>query len=172
MSRLSPLFSRPAKPTVFLSPASAAALILLALLMCAFPAQAAEKYTPANMNEIESMVGRHKGDIILLNVFASWCPPCAQEAHNFVQFHRRYPQNSGVRLYGISLDEDTAELEAFLNKQNINFPVYHCGQDFVDYFEIESIPTLIVIDRAGSLVEYRIGIASLKELTDIVDKYK
>ncbi len=171
MSRLSSLFSRPVKPATLLSKASAAAVLLLALLFCA-PVQAAEKYTPANMNEIESMVSRHKGDIILLNVFASWCPPCAQESHNFVQFHRRYPPNSGVRLYGISLDEDTAKLEAFLDKQNINFPVYHCGQDFVDYFEIESIPTLIVIDRTGSLVEYRIGIASLKELTDIVDKYK
>ena len=149
------------------------ALLMLSLLLMPAPqANAAEKFKPAGMDDIETLINSHHGDIVLLNVFASWCPPCAQEAKNFVQFYRSNPPSGGVHLYGISLDDNKAELKDFIDKKNLNFPIYLCGQDFVDFFEIQSIPTLIVIDRAGTLVEYRIGIASLNELNEIVAKYK
>ena len=154
----------------FLSKLSLA--LLLGLFLFAPELRAAEKFTPASMDEVAAIVDSHKGEVVVLNIFASWCPPCVQEASTFVQFYRQYPPSSGIHLYGISLDDNLDDLRKFINDYNTNFPVFHCGQDFVDYFEIQTIPTLIVFDREGSLVEYRIGIASLKELTDIMNKYK
>ena len=154
-----------------------AKLLLLAGLLayaCLMPleAKAAEKYTPATLEQVMQVVKSHRGEVVVLNVFASWCPPCVQEAKTLTQFYQKYPPKSGIHLYGISLDDDLKELENFLSERNINFPVYHCGQDFVDNFEIETIPTLLVFDREGVLADYHLGIASMKELTDIMDKYR
>ena len=149
----------------------AAGLLAYAYLL-PLEAEAAKKYTPASLEEVMQVVKSHRGEVVILNVFASWCPPCVQEAKTLTQFYRKYPPESGIHLYGVSLDDDLNELEDFLADREINFPVYHCGQDFVDNFEIETIPTLIVFDREGTLADYHLGIASMKELTDIMDKYR
>ncbi|MBQ4132470.1 MAG: TlpA family protein disulfide reductase [Desulfovibrionaceae bacterium] len=160
----------------FFRPARQLALFLAvfsaAMFLFAPHPLAAEKFKTASIDDIGTLIESHEGEIVLLNIFASWCPPCAQEANNFVRFYHDNPPSSGVHLYGISLDDNKSDLSAFIDRKKLNFPVYNCGQDFVDFFEIQSIPTLIVIDRAGSLVEYRIGVASLKELNQIVEKYK
>lgn len=163
---------KPAKYFAILPRLSVIAALFISICTFTPEVKAAEKFTPATLEEVMQVVESHKGEVVVLNIFASWCPPCVQEAHTFVQFYQKYPPQSGVHLYGISLDDDISELRGFISNRSINFPVYHCGQDFVDHFEIETIPTLIVFDREGNLVEYRIGIASMKELTEIMGKYK
>lgn len=135
-------------------------------------AQAKDKFEQATLKEVIQVVEKHKGEVVILNVFASWCPPCVQEAPTFVSFYKKYPPKTGVHLYGISLDDNPKELRKFITRRSINFPVYHCTQDFIDYFEIETIPTLLVFNREGNLVENLIGIASMNELTRIINKYK
>ncbi len=49
--------------------------------------------------------------------------------------------------------------------------MYLAGQDFVDFYEIQTIPTLILFDKEGNVAEYAIGIASIDELTKFIDKY-
>ena len=146
------------------------------LVFCIFalqaqPLKAAEPFTEANLAEIQKAVEKHKGELVLLNIFASWCPPCVQEARTFAEFYKKYPPQKGVHLIGISLDDDKNELKKFISERNVKYPVYLAGQDFVDFYEVQTIPTLILFDKEGNVAEYAIGIASIDELTKFIDKY-
>lgn len=107
-----------------------------------------------------------------MSVFASWCPPCVKEAPVFVDFYTQYPPESGVQLVGISLDEDPKALTKFIRDKGIKYPVYLAGQDFIGYFDIQTIPTLIVVDRSGEVVEYLAGMATMKEIVKLIKKYQ
>lgn len=148
------------------------AVLFMALICFTSNAQAQEKFKTATIDDVMAVVQSHKGEVVILNVFASWCPPCVQEAPTFVEFYKKYPPKSGVHLYGISVDDDEKVLLNFIDERSLNFPVFHCGQDFVDYFRIETIPTLLVFDREGNLVDNRIGIVPMNDLIAIMDEYK
>lgn len=144
--------------------------------LCVFALQAQsvkaeEPFKEANLAEIQKAVANHKGELVLLNIFASWCPPCVQEARTFAEFYKKYPPQKGIHLIGISLDDDKNELKKFIAERNVKYPVYLAGQDFVDFYEIQTIPTLILFDKEGNVAEYAIGIASIDELTKFIDKY-
>ena len=146
-------------------------LIIALFALQAQPVKAEEPFKEANLEEIQKAVAKYKGEIVLLNIFASWCPPCVQEARTFAEFYKKYPPQKGVHLIGISLDDDKRELKKFISERNVKYPVYLAGQDFVDFYEVQTIPTLILFDKEGNVAEYAIGIASIDELTKFIDKY-
>ena len=158
--------------TNFLKKTALAIALSLSFLISQPYSANAQQYTTATIDEVLKVVEKHKGEVVLLNVFASWCPPCVQETKTFAQFYNKYPPKSGIYLIGVSLDEDVKELSRFISSKGISYPVYHCGQDFVDFFDVQTIPTLILFDREGKVAEYCIGIASMDELTKLVEKYK
>lgn len=147
-------------------------LTLLVFAPSVAKAQAQKPFTQASVEEISKDVKAYQGKVVVMSVFASWCPPCVEEAPVFVDFYAKYPPESGVQLLGISLDEDPAKLAKFIREKGIKYPVYLAGQDFIGYFDIQSIPTLIVVDRSGEVVEYLAGMATMKEIVKLVKKYQ
>ena len=94
-----------------------------------------------------------KGKVILLDFWATWCPPCRAEIPGFVNLQKKYgPQ--GLVVIGISLDEGgTKVVTDFMRQAGINYRVV-LGDAKVAflYGGIETIPTTFIIDRAGRVV--------------------
>lgn len=102
-----------------------------------------------------------KGKVVLLNFWATWCPPCLDEIPWFVDFQRTH-RDRGFTAVGISLDEGGwADIKPFLNKHPVNYPIL-AGNDEITrlYGGVESLPTTFLIDREGRIAFTHVGLVS------------
>jgi peroxiredoxin len=101
-----------------------------------------------------------KGKVVVLDFWATWCPPCRAEIPGFVELQKKYSEQ-GLTIVGISLDEKgPSVVKPFMKKFNINYPVVMGDDKVVEAFGgVESIPTTFVIDRTGKIVSKHVGLA-------------
>ena len=96
-----------------------------------------------------------RGQVIVVDFWASWCPPCRHESPDLVELYQKY-RADGLQIIGISLDESRAKMEAFAEKVGMDWPHYFDGRGWRNRistrFAISSIPAVWVIDRDGYLV--------------------
>ena len=94
-----------------------------------------------------------KGKVVLLNFWATWCPPCRAEIPDLISLQQQYsPQ--GLVVIGVAMDQGGATVvKPFLKKMDVNYPVVLGDQKIAQlYGGIEVVPTTFVIDRRGQLV--------------------
>ncbi len=105
----------------------------------------------------------YKGLVIILDFWATWCPPCREEIPDFVQLYAQY-KDQGLVIVGVSLDSDgSSAVQPFVNAQGINYPIVlgYGEKDLMDrYGGITGIPTTFVIDQKGDIVEKYVGYRS------------
>ncbi len=90
-----------------------------------------------------------RGKVVVLNFWASWCPPCVEETPSLVQLQDRF-KDKGVVVLGVSWDEDSDAYHQFLTAHRIDFlTVRDPGQTSSRLYGTEKIPESYVIDRNG-----------------------
>lgn len=101
-----------------------------------------------------------RGKVVILDFWATWCPPCRQEIPGFVALQKQYGEK-GLVVIGVSLDQQgPGVVKAFMQQFGMNYPVVMGDQAVVDAFGgVEGIPTTFVIDRAGNIVAKHVGYA-------------
>ncbi len=100
----------------------------------------------------------YRGRVVIVDFWATWCPPCREEIPHFVNLQQQYGER-GLTVIGISVDQGGPEaVEAFAREHGINYPIVMADND-VDraYGGIRGIPTTFVIDRQGRIVKKYIG---------------
>jgi len=98
-----------------------------------------------------------KGKVVVLNFWATWCPPCVEETPALNSLQQRIASRGGVVL-GISVDEDQAAYQKFLQDQHIVFPTYRdeTKKSAMDY-GTKIYPETYIIDRHGKIARKVIG---------------
>ncbi len=93
-----------------------------------------------------------KGKVVVLNFWATWCPPCRKEIPDLIALQTKYAND--LVVVGISLDENgLSAVKSFVARTGINYPVVMGDQGTASaYGGITAIPTTFVIDRAGKIV--------------------
>lgn len=92
-----------------------------------------------------------RGDVVLLNLWATWCPPCVSEMPILERFHRTYSED-GLTLIGINTGEDRATVINFIDQAKISFPIWFDPEESsMKSFQTFTLPTTIVIDRDGNI---------------------
>ena len=107
-----------------------------------------------------------KGKVIIIDFWATWCPPCLMSIPELVGLQEKYRQN-GLSVVGISVDHPgqvtDEDLAAFMEKSKINYPVARAtAQVLQDYFADDNnmaIPTMFLVDRQGMIAEKKVGFA-------------
>ena len=99
-----------------------------------------------------------KGKVIILNFWATWCPPCRMEIPDFVELYEKY-KDEGLLIIGVNLDGgDSRSVKQFSEKYKINYPIVLGNVKVTeDYGGIRAIPTTFVIDRNGNIREKYVG---------------
>jgi len=144
-------------------------LLLLIAMGPALPGSTADGVSPLNANDIvnskapdftlKDMNGKtvslttFTGKVVLLNFFATWCPPCKAEMPSFNKLSRALRQR-GLEVVVISSDRSFNDLKDFLEKNKIDFPVlFDTGRAVTRQYRVFSMPTTFLINRNGLIVE-------------------
>jgi peroxiredoxin len=102
------------------------------------------------------------GKVVLVNFWATWCPPCRKEMPDLEKLYTRFP-GRGLVVLGIS-DEDQAKVEPFIEKGQFTFPVLlDPGGKAQEAFDVGGIPKSFVFDRQGALVAQAIDMRTEKQ---------
>lgn len=98
-----------------------------------------------------------KGKVILINFWATWCPPCIAEMPNLQLLYDDYKDE--VEFLFVS-NESIEVINAFLDKNTYDFKVYKALTDYPNFFNIKSIPRTFLIDKEGNVVIDKTGAAN------------
>jgi thiol-disulfide isomerase/thioredoxin len=101
-----------------------------------------------------------RGQVVLLNVWATWCEPCRKEMPELQALHARY-RDQGFTVLGVSVDAArlAAEVRQMVLRFSLGYPNVHDPQNSISAaFKVNGYPTSFLIDREGGLVWRRDGI--------------
>jgi len=125
--------------------------------------QSAPNFTLQDLSGKEVSLIQHKGQIVLLDFWATWCAPCRRSIPELVEIQEKY-RDQGLVVLGISADDprrvSVKSLLAFKEQYKINYSILRGdNQVRMSYFGNGQmpIPTLFVIDREGRVVDSIVG---------------
>jgi thiol-disulfide isomerase/thioredoxin len=97
----------------------------------------------------------YKGKIILIDFWATWCPPCRAAIPHLINLYQKY-QNKNFALLGIGLDEKEA-LKKMKEELKITYPILIGNNEIAKFYQISAIPTLVLINKKGVITHKEVG---------------
>jgi peroxiredoxin len=98
-----------------------------------------------------------RGKAVMVNFWATWCPPCREEMPAMERLHRRH-QARGFVLLAVSVDTDAALVKPFLAQHKLTFPVaLDAKMELANAYGVRALPASFLIDREGNLAALALG---------------
>ena len=120
--------------------------------------QANEKdFTLTSLAGEEITLSGLKGEVVLVDFWATWCPPCERSIPIFIALYNKYHER-GFTVLGISR-EDKARLTAYKKEKNIPYPILIDDKNVTKTYQVEAIPTIIFFDKKGMARKTQVGFA-------------
>jgi thiol-disulfide isomerase/thioredoxin len=92
-----------------------------------------------------------RGQVVMLNFWASWCGPCREEFPLLDQMYRKY-KALGFTLLGVNVEPDATDADGFIAKTPVSFPIVFDRESAVSkLYRVEGMPSTVLIDRKGVL---------------------
>ncbi|MFZ0913475.1 MAG: TlpA disulfide reductase family protein [Candidatus Korobacteraceae bacterium] len=108
-----------------------------------------------------------KGKVVLVNFWATWCPPCRKEMPDLNTLYQRF-RDQGFVVLAIS-DEEADKVKPFIAERNVSYPVMlDPGRKVNELFQVEGIPKSFVYDREGKLVAQSIDMRTQKQFLEML----
>ncbi len=120
--------------------------------------------TLKDMNDAPYRMADLKGQVVLVNFWASWCAPCLAEIPEFIKVRDTY-HDRGFEILGISTDDTALQLREFASRYKTNYPLVQVTGEVEDsYGPVFGLPTSILIGRDGSVCKRHFGPLSKEQL--------
>ena len=99
----------------------------------------------------------YRGQVVLINFWASWCGPCRQEMPLLDRLHHRY-EDTGFAVLGINVEGEEAPAREIVDKTNVTFPILiDESQKVSELYNLQAMPSTVVIDRDGVVRYIHLG---------------
>lgn len=92
-----------------------------------------------------------RGQVVMINFWASWCGPCRQEMPLLDELHNRY-KGLGFTVLGVNVEEDSRKAQGLLRDIPVSFPVLFDTENSVsELYRVNAMPTTVMVDRDGNM---------------------
>ncbi|MEN0035703.1 MAG: TlpA disulfide reductase family protein [Cellvibrio sp.] len=94
-------------------------------------------------------LAEQRGQVVMLNFWASWCGPCRKEMPLLDEMSKRY-SSAGFVLYGVNVEEDNTDAKKLLKELGVTFPIlFDTESKASSLYSVDAMPTTVVIDKKG-----------------------
>ena len=109
----------------------------------------APDFTLKTLNGPNVRLEEYRGQVVLINFWASWCGPCRQEMPILDKLHQRY-EDTGFAVLGVNVEVEMGPARKVVDKTNVSFPVLiDEAQTVSEMYQLEAMPSTVVVDRDG-----------------------
>jgi thiol-disulfide isomerase/thioredoxin len=115
----------------------------------------------------EVKLSDYKGKVVLVNFWASWCPPCKEEMPIFEKVYQKY-NDKNFMILAVNMDTSEGALKEFLEKNRYSFPIVRVRIKGEAGLNIPGLPTSYLVDKDGSVKKIRLGV--YRELEEDLSK--
>ncbi len=132
---------------------------IVIFLICAAPyaahavatEEAAPDFTLKSLTGTNLRLEEYRGQVVLINFWASWCGPCRQEMPILDRLHQRY-EDTGFSVLGVNVEEDSSSALKVVDRTGVTFPVLFDTEQVVSrLYELKAMPSTVVVDRDGNV---------------------
>ena len=96
-------------------------------------------------------LSEYRGDVVMINFWATWCGPCRQEMPLLDELYSRY-QRVGFNLLGVNIDDDSARAMKMIEELGVSFPVlFDSRKEVSELYDVEAMPVTVLVDREGRI---------------------
>lgn len=114
-------------------------------------ADAAPDFTLPSSNGDNVRLAEQRGQVVMLNFWASWCGPCRKEMPLLDAMYQRY-SSAGFVLYGVNVEEDNTDAKKLLKELGVTFPVlFDTESKASSLYNVDAMPTTVLIDKKGQI---------------------
>lgn len=131
--------------------------VLISAVVLAFPVVAGELAGPAPDFTLQSRAGAQvslsdlRGEVVMINFWATWCGPCRAEMPHLEALHQRY-SDLGFTLLGVNVEEDSRLSDQFLAETPVSFDILFDPSNGVsELYDVIAMPSTVLVDRQGNM---------------------
>ena len=111
----------------------------------------------------------YKGQVVLVNLWATWCPPCKAEMPDINAFYEAH-KDEGFVVLAVNSQEDAATVDAFIQTKGFSFPVaLDTRGEVMNLYQAPGLPTTYIIDRNGAIQHIQTGAITKQQLEAIIE---
>ncbi len=130
--------------------ALAATPLSLAVPVAAGAAKAAPDVQLTMRDGKKVMLSQLRGQVVMINFWATWCGPCRKEMPLLDAMYRKY-KAMGFTLVGVNVEPDSKEAQAYLRDVPVSFPIaFDNDSKLTKVFDVQGMPSSVIIDRRGN----------------------
>ena len=110
-----------------------------------------------------------RGQVLLLNFWATWCTGCEAEIPSFIHFENKY-KNNGFSVLGVAMDDDGWEsVMPYLKAKKMNYTVVVGNEALEKRYGVTAIPVTILIDRKGRIADQHCGVIRRAQYQPLIE---
>jgi peroxiredoxin len=92
-------------------------------------------------------LSEYRGDVVMINFWATWCGPCRQEMPLLDELYSRY-QRVGFNLLGVNIDDDSGRAMDMINELGVSFPVlFDATKEVSRLYQVDAMPVTVIVER-------------------------
>jgi peroxiredoxin len=131
----------------------------------------APDWTLKNLDGKTVSLSDFKGKVVVLDFWATWCPPCQAEIPHFIELQNEF-KAKGVTIVGLSVDSIApADVAKFAKDNGMNYPIVMADEKTATaYGADQGIPTTVVVDRKGNIVATHAGLTDKETFKSEIEK--
>lgn len=131
--------------------------LFITVIAMSGPLSAKQVNGPAPDFTLKSQSGKnlrlsdYRGQVVMINFWASWCGPCRQEMPLLEDMYRRYGK-LGFTILGVNVDNDPSKANNYLKDVKVSFPVlYDTSSAVSKLYNVSAMPTTVLVDKSGNM---------------------
>ena len=135
----------------FLTRCAMTAIVAASAAFAGDAAGPAPAFTLSELDGSQGALAQYRGQVVMVNFWATWCGPCQQEMPLLDQMYRKY-KPAGFTLIGVNVDKEAPPVKELLARKPVSFPVLLDPANQVSKtYHVDEMPSSVIIDRKGQI---------------------